>query len=65
MRTAPTPELPAVSVFLRISPVSATCVKVTSESAPKLRTTPSLLNVISSPKVPPSVSNPVARLNAS
>ena len=54
-----------VAADLNINPSSGSCVIVTSESAPKLRVTPSFLNVISSPKVPPSVSNPVARLNAS
>ena len=49
MRTAPIPELPEVFVFLRVSPVSSTCVTVTSLSAPNDNTALSDISLRSSP----------------
>ena len=49
VKTHPTPEFPVVEVFLIFSPVSATCVKVTSLSAPNDKTEASDINLKSSP----------------
>ena len=49
VNTAPIPELPVVLVFFNTNPVSALCVKVISESAPKDKTALSDNSFTSSP----------------